>query len=420
MRYVFLVPAASAGGIQVSTSNYARELERRGKDVLVVLWLDVSLPYSAKERGLFEGLDTRRVTFDGLSKASHVARDLADRLDLRNGDRILGEALPCVGHLVQYERRNKDILHMERLPGDVEDFYASAVRLAATCDLYVAVSRRIARKLRERLRAAGAGDIPIAVCPAGIEVPSVPPEPPPHDPFRLCFVGRLSREKRIPDLVGVAERLARNGIHFEFSILGTGGEKALLERLIRERNLEERFHLLGNVPHAEVLALLPRHHAFVLTSAYEGFPNSLCEAMAYGVVPVTSRVSGAEDIIRDGENGFLVAVGDTEAMADRLGRLARDEATWKRLSGCAYETARRELDISVRVDAFVEAVEAAWEGREARRSRPRPPLKERSFLDRRMVPNVVTRLVRKVWRRLRGRPADAAPRRPRSQRRKAP
>ena len=80
-------------------------------------------------------------------------------------------------------------------------------------------------------------------------------------------------------------------------------------------------------------------HAFVLPSSFEGLPVSVLEAMAQGLVPVASDIrSGLPELIRDGENGFLVALGDTEGFADRLATLALNREGLTQMSAAAYRT----------------------------------------------------------------------------------
>lgn len=79
--------------------------------------------------------------------------------------------------------------------------------------------------------------------------------------------------------------------------------------------------------------------AYAVTSRQEGGPKAVLEAMASGVPLVSTRVGQAVDLVRDGENGFLVDVGDTEALADRLALIATDAATAERLAAAGRPTA---------------------------------------------------------------------------------
>src|SRR5207244_11397827 len=71
--------------------------------------------------------------------------------------------------------------------------------------------------------------------------------------------------------------------------------------------------------------------ALVLPSGNEGTPVSVIEALAAGRPVVATRVGGVPDVVRDGEDGFLVEAGATDELADRLARLARDPALRERM-----------------------------------------------------------------------------------------
>jgi len=89
-----------------------------------------------------------------------------------------------------------------------------------------------------------------------------------------------------------------------------------------------------------------------LPSAFEGLPVALLEAMACGAVPVVSDIrSGVRQVVRDGENGYVVAPGDVQGFADRLAELARDPALVSRMSYAAH---RAVHDGPFTIDAMCE------------------------------------------------------------------
>jgi len=92
----------------------------------------------------------------------------------------------------------------------------------------------------------------------------------------------------------------------------------------------------------DVGGLLAPADAYALSSAYEGFPNSLSEALAAGVACVaTDCPSGPALLIRNEENGLLVPNRDGKALAGALGRLMSDEGLRRRLGVKAVEVSER-------------------------------------------------------------------------------
>jgi glycosyltransferase involved in cell wall biosynthesis len=94
---------------------------------------------------------------------------------------------------------------------------------------------------------------------------------------------------------------------------------------------------------------------WIITSKSEGFGMPGIEAMASHCPVVSTRCGGPEDFVREGENGYLVDVGDAEAMADRIARVLRlSNEDWQRMSARSYEIAQ-EFDW----DKSAEKLEAA-------------------------------------------------------------
>ena len=77
----------------------------------------------------------------------------------------------------------------------------------------------------------------------------------------------------------------------------------------------------------------------MLSSFYEGFPNVLCEAMHAGMACISTRCKcGPSEIIKNGENGYLVNIGDTLKLAERLEALMQDGIKRKRMGAKAEQS----------------------------------------------------------------------------------
>ena len=107
-------------------------------------------------------------------------------------------------------------------------------------------------------------------------------------------------------------------------IFGEGPLRAQLEHQIAELGLEGRVLLPGRT--GKVVDELLSSELFCLSSDYEGMSNSMIEAICMGLPIVTTRVSGTEELIQDGENGFIVNINDADGMSEALVRLMTDDA----------------------------------------------------------------------------------------------
>ncbi|MEJ2502346.1 MAG: glycosyltransferase [Gemmatimonadota bacterium] len=143
-------------------------------------------------------------------------------------------------------------------------------------------------------------------------------------------IGRMVPQKSHLDLVK-AFALARAQRRMRLAILGDGPLRAAIEAAVREAEVEPDVYLPGFV--SNPWSYLARSAGYVSASRWEGFSLALLEAMACGA-PVlhTDCDFGPREIIRDGENGFLVPVGDTPALADRLVQLAGSQPLRNRLA----------------------------------------------------------------------------------------
>ncbi|MDX9880296.1 MAG: glycosyltransferase [Sedimentisphaerales bacterium] len=165
-----------------------------------------------------------------------------------------------------------------------------------------------------------------------------------HDRLvHLVFCGRLSPIKQVHQFIALVDRVrcVIPGVRAE--ILGDGPLKAELQAYARQLGLTENIAFLGKT--GDVQSHMVRSRVFILTSMSEGLSIAMAEAMSAGVVPVVAEIGELGDLVKDGENGYLVRPNCTEEYAARTLSLLRDEALWQQLSRKAIEAARSYCDI---------------------------------------------------------------------------
>lgn len=136
------------------------------------------------------------------------------------------------------------------------------------------------------------------------------------EPPVVLGIGRLSEQKDFETLIR-AFKIVREKIQARLIILGEGELRPVLETFITELKLDKDVVLPGHVSNPYVF--LKHASVFVLSSKWEGLPNSLIEAMAIGIpVVATDCHSGPREILDDGKFGRLVPVGNTEEMAKSI------------------------------------------------------------------------------------------------------
>jgi len=156
----------------------------------------------------------------------------------------------------------------------------------------------------------------------------------------LLGVGRLSEEKNFTTLITIFARLAPLHPDWDLVILGQGTQRAALSAQVQAGGLGQRVFLPGSV--GNVGDWYARASLYAMSSHFEGFPNTLVEAMAYGLPAVSFDCdTGPRDIIRQGIDGVLVAPGDVEGMASALDTLMRDSHARARFAQRAVDARER-------------------------------------------------------------------------------
>jgi glycosyltransferase involved in cell wall biosynthesis len=118
-------------------------------------------------------------------------------------------------------------------------------------------------------------------------------------------------------------------------IAGEGDERPAIERDVAELGLDDRVRLLGAQPRARVVELFAAADASILSSSWENFPHTVVEALAAGTPVLATATGGVAEVVHDGENGLLVPVGDTRALADAVRRFFGDAELRDRLRAAA-------------------------------------------------------------------------------------
>ena len=138
---------------------------------------------------------------------------------------------------------------------------------------------------------------------------------------------------------------------FKLEFFGDGPDRKLYESLIKELEMEEKIILHGRIndPMNEV----KKCKYFVFSSKYEGMPNALIEAMAYGMPCIATDCSGggARALINDGENGLLIPYNDNKALLDAMVKLSADEELCAKLKKNAYNI-NKELEMQGIIDKW--------------------------------------------------------------------
>ena len=154
------------------------------------------------------------------------------------------------------------------------------------------------------------------------------PEQADHD---FVYLGLLAPYKRIDLMLEAMARVCRKHPSARLMVVGDGSEKERLQHLAATLSLTDNVTFVGAVAHTDISKWLIRGKIFVMSSAGEGLPQAMIEAMSCGLPTVVPSDADIEEVARDGQNALLVRKQDANAYAQSLLHLLEDEELFARL-----------------------------------------------------------------------------------------
>lgn len=156
----------------------------------------------------------------------------------------------------------------------------------------------------------------------------------------IVSVGRLSPQKNYSSLFRAWKLVHQKHPDWQLNIWGDGELKEQLQSEIRVLGIEQSLHLCGRTNNVSKEYL--HSSAYVMSSAFEGFPMVLLEAASFGL-PLISYACycGPKDIIENGKNGFLVNQNDEQGLADAICKIIEDEALRKKMGHMSKKNSQR-------------------------------------------------------------------------------
>jgi 1,2-diacylglycerol 3-alpha-glucosyltransferase len=326
------------GGVARSVSTFAEEFIREGHEVLVVAPEFDGKPLPAKAEAIVERVPSLR-NFNGseFSVRLPLATALSDRLEAFQADIIHAHHPFLLGDTALRVSMNKNVPIIFTHHTRYEDYthyvpFSDAMKevaiqipthFANLCDGVIAPSESIARMIRRR-----GVTTPIAVIPTGIDVKAfasaegarfrermkIPP-----GCLVIGHVGRLALEKNLGFLAeGVAQFLEREK-DARFLVVGDGPWREELQAVFQQHGVGDRLLLAGKRTGRVLREAYRAMDVFAFASKSETQGMVVAEAMAAGLPVVALNASGVREVVRDGENGFLLPANASETeFADAL------------------------------------------------------------------------------------------------------
>lgn len=178
-----------------------------------------------------------------------------------------------------------------------------------------------------------------------------------QETFKIIMISRLEPVKNIECVLNVVKRLKNEGKEIRLSIAGKGSLEEELKSLVQNLEIHENVEFLGliNDPYPYLL----NSDLYILNSFTEGFSNSLVEAMYSGTPSLSTNVGAAPEMIKDGENGFVVPVDDEDALFLKIKEIIQMSAMNRNQIGEAgYKTIFENFSLENHVEKLMEIYKA--------------------------------------------------------------
>ena len=156
---------------------------------------------------------------------------------------------------------------------------------------------------------------------------------------KIISVGRLDHMKNFSSLIDIYKKVSKKHDDWRLEIYGDGPERETLQQQVNRYGLQDKVKFPGFSD--SILKAMTSSSMFVLTSLSEGFPLVLLEAEECGLPVLSYDCSSAlREIIAEGEDGFLIPVGDEQMMASRICELIENPEKLHKMGKCAKEKAQ--------------------------------------------------------------------------------
>lgn len=230
-------------------------------------------------------------------------------------------------------------------------------RLARRCLLLADGWQAISRRIATELAAKGVASERILEIPNAVDTARFAGMRHPDGAPHFLFIGRIVPEKGLSLLLDAFVAVVAAHADARLSIVGTGPLLDGLRMRARETGIAGNVTFTGH--RDDIEALLAGANLGVLPSRIEGLSNTLLECMASGLPVVASRISGNEDFVRHGDNGWLYEADDRDALADCLLAAAALEPADRQAMGAR---ARATVESRAGLDRVLERLLDAYRG----------------------------------------------------------
>ena len=342
-KYLFIVPSLSKGGAERVVSVLASELTKKERDAVIVthFWADEEYPVCDNVKivclsELNEKDYKKKISIIYLIKLARMLRKAIIQQEpdyilpflwttcIRTDLALLG--LKLKGRVIQTVRNNPEVFPENRVMKKYRNI------LVKKSNLTIVQNEQQKHYFPEKHWK----KIKVLLNPVSSSLFQMKR----HEnkaQFNIVGVGRLEKQKNFDLLIDAIADVLSKYTNIKLCIYGEGSMKKELQAHIDRMNLEQQVVLKGRSSDYE--EIYGTASLFVLSSNFEGMPNTLLEAMAVGLPCISTNCpTGPSDIIQSGKNGILVPVGNKEKLSKAIETLIQDKELRNHMGMAAKQT----------------------------------------------------------------------------------
>lgn len=170
----------------------------------------------------------------------------------------------------------------------------------------------------------------------------------------VLFMGRLGVRKGTFDLIEAVKRLDKEiPEDIKFYLCGDMGENEVRQK-VKDLGIEHRIAHVGWIDGDQKREFMSKSMINCLPSYNEGLPMTILETMAAGIPNISTNIASIPEVIRDGENGFMITPGDVDALVDRLRILINDSELRLHFSNKSYELVTKDFSLGSNIGKLKE------------------------------------------------------------------
>lgn len=327
-KIMFVIPRMGGGGAERVVANIANSLSERNYEVRIITLVSKESFYPLKDNVVINSLNCIVDRTSKLRTLRSMAQNFPRafyyiRKEIKNfkPDCVISMLIEAdiLTHFVKLSGLKFKHICSERNDPSRRNKYIIKYlnHIYKNCDIFVCQGKRVSEFY------SGIPSNKIAIIPNPIDTRLIPKSVEESTEMKIVAVGRLDPQKNFSMLIDSFYDISDDFPNCTLTIYGEGFMRGELEKKIVSYNLDNKVFLPGSIK--DVLDKIKGSSLFVMSSNFEGFPNSLVEAMAVGlpVISTDFNTGIARDLIGE-NNGRVVPVNDREALGNAIRELMSD------------------------------------------------------------------------------------------------